>query len=60
MTIAEEQAIGKYYWDTVPDITLKDMGYGSSMINKEEDERRIRDETEGDTMEEDAEETIQG
>jgi hypothetical protein len=59
-TVAEEQAIRKYYRDTAPDATLKDTAYGSSMIDEEEDERRTRDETEGDTMEEDAEETIWG
>jgi hypothetical protein len=41
-------------------MTLKDIAYGSSIINKGEDERRMRDETEGDTIEEDAEETIWG
>jgi hypothetical protein len=59
-TMAGEQAIGKYYWDTMPDVTLEDMAYGSSIIDKGEDERRTRDQTEGDTMEEDAEETIRG
>jgi hypothetical protein len=59
-TMAEEQAIGKYYQDTTPDVTLEDTAYGSSMIDEGEDERRMRDETEGDTMEEDAEETIRG
>jgi hypothetical protein len=60
MTMAEEQAIRKYYWDTTLDVNLEDMAYGSSMIDKREDERRIRDETKGDIVEEDAEETIQG
>jgi hypothetical protein len=59
-TVAEEQAIGKYYRDTAPDVTLEDTAYGSSMIDEGEDERRMRDETEGDTMEEDTEETIWG
>jgi hypothetical protein len=48
----------KYYQDTAPDMTLEDIAYGSSMINEGEEERRTRDETEGDTIEEDAEETI--
>jgi hypothetical protein len=60
MTVAEEQAIGKYYRDTTPDATLGDTAYGSSMINEGEEERRTRDETEKDAMEQDAEETIQG
>jgi hypothetical protein len=59
-TVAEEQAIGKYYRDTTPDAILEDMAYGSSMINEGEEERRVRDETEGDAMEQDAEETIRG
>jgi hypothetical protein len=59
-TVAEEQAIGKYYWDTTPDVTLEDTAYGSSMIDEGEVERRTRDDTEGHTMEEDAEETIRG
>jgi hypothetical protein len=59
-TVAAEQAIRKYYRDTAPDVTLEDTAYGSSIIDEGEDERRMRDETEGDTMEEDAEETIWG
>jgi hypothetical protein len=60
MTVAEEQAIGKYYRDTMPDVTLQDTAYGSSILGGDEDERRTRDETEGDTMEQDAKETIWG
>jgi hypothetical protein len=59
-TVAEEQAIGKYYWDTAPDMTLENTAHGSSMIDEEEDERGTRDETEGHTIEEDTEETIWG
>jgi hypothetical protein len=59
-TVAEEQAIGKYYRDTTPDAILEDMAYGFSMIDEGEEERRARDETEGDTTEQDAEETIWG
>jgi hypothetical protein len=36
------------------------MAYGSSMIDEAEDERRMRDDPEGDMMEEDTEETIWG
>jgi hypothetical protein len=50
-TMAEEQAIGKYYRDTAPDMTLGDMAYGSSMIDEGEEERRTRDETEEDVIE---------
>jgi hypothetical protein len=60
MTVAEEQAIGKYYRDTAPDMIIEDMACGSSMIDEGEEERRARDETEGDATEQDAEETIQG
>jgi hypothetical protein len=35
----------------MPDMILEDMAYGSSMIDKGEEERRARDETEGDAME---------
>jgi hypothetical protein len=59
-TVAEEKAIGQYYQDTVPDVTLEDTAYGSSMIDEGEDARRMRDKTEGDTMEEDGQETIRG
>jgi hypothetical protein len=58
-TMAEEQAIGIYYWDTMLDVTPEDTAYGSSMINEWEDARRMRDENEGNMMEEDAQETIQ-
>jgi uncharacterized protein with gpF-like domain len=50
-TVAEEQAIRKYYRDTVLDAILKDMANGSSMIDKGEEEGRVRDETKGDMME---------
>jgi hypothetical protein len=33
------------------DMTFKDMAYGSSMIDEGEEERRVRDKTEGDVME---------
>jgi hypothetical protein len=44
----------------VLDATLEDEAYGSSMIDEGEEERRMRDKTEGDMMEQDTEETIQG
>jgi hypothetical protein len=50
ITIAKEQAIRKYYWNTIQDVTLEDMAYGDSMINQGEDQSRMRDETEGDMM----------
>jgi hypothetical protein len=42
----------------MPDMTLEDTAYGSSMIDDGEEERRTRDETKGDVTEQDTEETI--
>jgi hypothetical protein len=44
----------------MPDAIREDMAYGSSMIDEGEKEGRVRDETKGDAMEQDTEETIQG
>jgi hypothetical protein len=35
-TIAEERAIGQYYLDTAPDVTRREMAYGTAMLDQEE------------------------
>jgi hypothetical protein len=40
ITVAEEKAIGKYYWDTAQDMAFQDMVCSTSMLEEEEDEER--------------------
>jgi hypothetical protein len=39
--VAEERAIGEYYWDTMQAVAFQDMVCSTSMLEEEEDEEKL-------------------